>query len=441
MKYSASLLTGLFFVLSLVLLLTPSFLRVSLGNGSLIGEESYYYFDKIFESDAVLDSAFFEWFLYYADAGFLAKVLPLFLGGLCSALFFAILYEMKIDRRSAVLASFAFIFSGLFLSVFTRFTILALVLFLGMLSCYAFLKNKFLGYVVACLLLFVDSIAFAVVLFLLIGFSKDWREHAIAFVIGVLLVLLLANFNYFRSYPFFSTNHALFLLEFGDVFGYSLFVLFFAIIGAYVLFGKRNKDALLLGVVLVSMLFSYIYVVARVLLLPVLCFFAGTGIAYLLAKKWDVSFLKNSVFALIGVVFLFTSILSITYSFEDQPSTELIEALYFAKTSGKEDVILSSADNGIFIKSISKRNVLLDNVGRAESNVSDVLFYSYKLKDVHDVFLEQNITHVLVDEHMREGGIWAHEDQGLLFLLKNDPSFVLVFKKQEISLYKFADLS
>jgi len=70
-------------------------------------------------------------------------------------------------------------------------------------------------------------------------------------------------------------------------------------------------------------------------------------------------------------------------------------------------------------------------------NASKNMFYSRNLEKTKKLFNIYNISHVLIDPQMKSGLVWNSEEEGLLFLFRNNETFKRVYSVSGIEVWAY----
>ena len=95
------------------------------------------------------------------------------------------------------------------------------------------------------------------------------------------------------------------------------------------------------------------------------------------------------------------------------------------------------------IERIARQPAFLDNIRKDVAFnderllIAEEIFSSQRMVETEHALQEQGITHILIDSDMRNGGVWTADEQGILFLLKYSPKFVLVYQNENIEIYRY----
>lgn len=441
-------------------LLTPFVLRSSAGNASLISVYSYAHLSlaqNIVQPDAYPVGGAVGGGFDYIVASLLGlfsplvigRWLPFVLGLLAFSLFLGAFRSLCDDDNEFLIGGLLFLISPLFLVSFTTLQQFSLVLVIVLAALWLVQSaRQWFGASLLLLLPFIDMVGFFVGGAVVLGVSLLFRRaRAVAFMsaVGVVLVVFLDVFGFAARDPLVDGVAGTLFASFGGTFGYSFFILLLALMGIVALWRPVNTviagGAFLFGVFVVS----FSVPVARVVLLPVVVVLAARGVLLLFRRSWAISSGRHIALFLIGLSLLFTLVSTFSALSAAEPSVGRLEALRFLRTVPQDEVVLSSANNGIFIQRIAQRRVLVDEFRNDDVAVFedvDTMFSTVRLRMAADLFAQYGVSHVFIDEEMRSGGVWLSDSSGLLFLMQNNDLFVKVYEKDGFVIYRFlGDLS
>ena len=382
-------------------------------------------------------------------------ILPIILGTLSLGLFYYILKTFKTERNIRIISSLILIISPPFLYAFTNFNYFTVPIFLILLGFYFFIKDKTRFYILSLFisLLLVFFSVFNVIIFLLILFlycikTKRFNWFLIIFVCNLVLMLVL-------NYPLFKYGlpekiglggYALrnLIFDLGGGYGISLFLLFLLFFGFSKLWESKYKNSFFYVFFLLFIMLLFFSLKFVVYFNFFLCFLASLGILKILQKGWESNLVKNLTLLFLICGLLFSGVSFFNENVKTGPSEKLIDALTYLKNSGDEDdVVLSYYDKGYWINSIAGRKNVLDGYFDYAPNVNerlddvDHVFRTRSMDRALEIIDKYNITYILITKDMKEGLVWFRDNEGLLFLLKNNPNFFnLVYDKNDIEIWR-----
>ncbi|MFP4523818.1 MAG: hypothetical protein ACLFO2_00685 [Candidatus Woesearchaeota archaeon] len=447
--------------LAAVFLATPFIVRSAMGNDALVGEASYFHLgvaQNILQPGSYplpdVTPTLFDWFL----AGFLtitspavlSKAVPLVLGLLAAWLFASKAGSLVSDEKERALAGLFFVISPLFIVTFTSLSPFSLALVLG-LAAWRLQDSSRVGSGLLLLsVLFVDAQAFILTTLLMTAYGLlkgSWRGPVATGVLGILVMAALDAFKGFLASEQLALGSAMggFFVSLGADMGYSFFILLLALIGLMARW-SRQRSAVAASLIMVGVfIFSFSDPLTRILMAPVLAILASRGGVELLERQWSVRLVRDVTLFLVALSLLFTLVLTLSEQAEEEPSLAKLEALQFLRTVPEDEVVLSSPENGVFIQRIARRQAFLDHVEMDQHveaerrRAADNIFSAQRLDPAASLLESHGISHVLVDQDMRHGGVWTAEEQGLLFLMEHNDRFVKVYDRKSVAVYRFFD--
>ena len=126
-----------------------------------------------------------------------------------------------------------------------------------------------------------------------------------------------------------------------------------------------------------------------------------------------------------------------------QPDNEIIKSLdWLRHYSEPDEIVFSHYSKGFWINSVAERPVVTDSMleyfPNAEEKFNDSLeiFYSRNLKNTKSLLEKYDINYVWIDNEMKHGLVWEKEQQGLLFLFRNNETFNNIYNNQGIEIWE-----
>ncbi len=398
-----------------LLLLSIPIARVSQNNPAIFGSTHY---DHINEKTILLD-----FLLGFIPQIALSVSFPLILA-IFSLIFFAKLLSRHVkDEHQLYYALIILVLTPTFIGLHSGLHNYQFILFFGLLFALLYDIGSRWYYVPLALLYVVDPL---VALFLTLGLIvitnlKDKKQESLIlsfFLVGMILVshfLLASTFSF--STLSFSFNQL--FSFFNASFGYSLFLLVLGFGGIF--FEKKRA----LPLIVFSL--SLFYEPLRVLALPLLAYYAAISFHKLEKREWTINFIGNLTLVLFICILLFGSSTFIKESIQEQPHAAHVDALLFLEDNGAQAKVLSSSKLSSFITFMTGQQVMS----------SPNYFYSQNYNFIVDQFKKNNIGYILIDKSMKQGTIWQHDEEGLLFLLKYNDNFRKIYENKEVEIYYF----
>jgi len=151
--------------------------------------------------------------------------------------------------------------------------------------------------------------------------------------------------------------------------------------------------------------------------------------------KWEISWIRNLtiLFLLYGLLF---SIVSYTPRLSMAlPNNDIADGLSWLRYNSKEEVIFSDYKNGFWIEYFSGQPVILDPLVYNKSRLDDSRFIlnSRSLKETKLLLNKYNVSYIYIDNTLRQS---IGENKGLLFLLRNNETFKMVYNNSYTQIYE-----
>ncbi len=392
-----------------------------------------------------------------------STLLPILLGLATIVLFYYTLLRLGIGMQVRSYATFILLLSPTYLQVFSVGEDTSLALFVLIAALYCFLMSAKRLFLSISLLLFfllplfgiVFALAGLLALVLTVLFSEKrgfglYKMNII--VIGFVLivttivtrVMLFRGQSLFDLYPLQASGIARAVAEFGIGPGIALFCLILALIGFSVTWKHKLLSFIsLLSVILLfwlSLAYSAKFLILATMVLVV---YAGAGLKQLIGMFWELKLLRN-----LTIVAVLCGILFSTLSFADlqrrvQPDTEHIASLQWMSENTRSGIVLSHYTEGFFVQTIANRTVFDDEKIRSfdesaqKKRFAEEVFASYSLVNTTSMLKEQGISHLYITPVLKKGLVWSKNNEGLLFLLRNNETFRNIYDENGYEIWEF----
>lgn len=445
-------------IFSLLILSILPILRVSFHNSIIPGQEPYYnarmgeqvFKNPTLEEDSLTKESY-HFNIYHFLIGAISKysnltiasmLIPFILGILSPLLLYFILKKLSINKLTRFIAINFFIISTPFIKTFSYSTISSLSTFIILLGIFIYLsENKILSYFSSIIFISLSYVSYnamifsAILILGLIPFYKRKRNFNIllSLILFILFILLKGTLNYssnFWNYIF---------SDFANSFGLSFFMLLLSAIGIYICWRVKKHifSYLMLASLFVLIFYSKDFIP---LLNVIISIFAAYGFTSLLVMKWKVSTLKMITLPIILMSIIFSSLFFVIDISSDKPNKDIIDSLIFLSDKTDKNNILSSQQNSLWIQTLANSNTILDYNEIIPKDINN-LFYTRNLEDAKEYIKSYNITYIYITPEMKRGVIWTKENQGLLFLFRNQEFFTNIYNKNQIEIWKINTLS
>ena len=123
------------------------------------------------------------------------------------------------------------------------------------------------------------------------------------------------------------------------------------------------------------------------------------------------------------------------------PDQPIINSLEWFSTRS-EGIVLSHYENGFWIETVAKKPVFLDPLvayspnPNFKFNQSNEIFYSRNLKATKNLLSNYSISYIWIDKSMKQGKVWTKEEEGLLFLFRNNETFKNIYHSKEVEIWE-----
>lgn len=381
-------------------------------------------------------------------------LIPFLLGILSVILFYLILDKLNLEPLKKVLTIAILIASPAFIYTFSTSNSYALPIFLLLLAFYLFIQEKKLFLILSALLFILLSlfspINSIIAIFLLFSYSinnKPKLKNFYCILPLIILISLLSHLPFYLRYglpqkiTFISSNILInSISDLGGTMGFGVFNLLLIAIGLYVIW-KIKKQLIPYSLLFILILTSFYLSHTNLYLNFIFAILAGHGFLTLLKMKWSIKLIKTltTIILICGLVFSSISYINrISLLPPDKPIINSLE--WFA--SQPPGIVLSHYTNGFWIETIGKKPVLLDPLPsylpspNIRFNHSAKIFYSRNLAKTKALLNSYNISYIWINAAMLQGQVWTKEQQGLLFLFRNNETFKNIYHSKDVEIWK-----
>jgi len=276
--------------------------------------------------------------------------------------------------------------------------------------------------------------------------STNNKKAIYLFVLCLALVLGFYLTQYiilgFPNIPgFISINYLQKLISDFRSNGFSLFSVLLAGLGVIVSWKNKNKYAV--GYILFFVflaLFKFLNI--GIFLSFIISIFAGYALITLFTMHWDLIQVKKFTFFILILGLFLSSVSYLNRSADFPPTNQDILALNWLKENSVPDsVVFSHYKNGFLIQTIAGQTVVMDGNFEyidAEQRFKDSydLFYNRNLQKTRTLLTKYDISYIYINPLMKQGDVWTREEQGLLFLFRNNETFKNIYQNKGFEIWK-----
>lgn len=448
---------------AVIVLLIPFLVRFLFYDNIMIGDESYYHANiarQIIEQNQLIHDSnyvFNPYQLVLASAGyfvgveFASKLIPFLLGMLSALIFYLILKEFKMNIEERLFVLLILIASPAFIYLSVISNTQSVPVFLTLLGTYFLLKKKIV-FTVLSLVSFATAVSFGifnallVIAILLAYLIKEKSKKTI--ILLSIIILISAAFMpvYFQEKAEVLQKEGILqssISDIGALAGIGIFNILLAFIG-FSLIWRKKKEYIFIFLPLLVMLISLFYLRTVVIYLSfVLAVFAGYAFTRIKNMDWEIKIIKRLTVLLIICGLAFSTISYLNRVSNMQPDKEVIKSLDWLKHySEPNEIVFSHYSKGFWINAVAERPVVINKMfeyfpnAKEKFNDSLEIFYSRNLKNTKSLLEKYNIKYIWIDNEMKQGLIWEKEQQGLLFLFRNNETFNNIYNNQGIEIWE-----
>jgi hypothetical protein len=443
--FRSKLFVFLLFMLSLSILSAPIIVRVFSYGKLFMGDTPYYHANIINDilAGEIRYSLFshnaqiYHFILAYLGAFFgvenLSLILPPLMGSIALCLFFILAKKLFRDAKTAAIASLVLLISPAFFYTFLGFSPDIFIMPLMILSVLLLVTDKTPWILLSGAILLMVSMQdpylalFSLLILLVTTIHIKNNARLRSWLIAILAILCIA-YNLFTYAPTFAIPDFRSNLvkesvtDLGGMAGFGVFYLILVASGAIQSWPKKREYSSLyistLLLFLAALLLDKNY---NAYLNLILAYFAAIGLLMMLARKWETSTFKTLTIIILLCGLLFTTL---------GPDPELVSGLRWLD-SQPDGIVLSYHGYSDWISYYSGKTAFI--TARVQDtpnllNLSSEIFYSRDLAKTRMLLTNHKIRYIFIDGPMRNGLVWTRENQGLLFLFRNNEAFRQLYK-------------
>ena len=460
------------FILAVLLLIFPSFIRHAQDNSIMVGEA---YYDlrisnsiiegKLLNFDSLQERTYDVNLYHLILSGlnlFMSPILiylfvPFILGVLSLILFWLILKKFNVEKNVLFFVLFIYVLSPIFLFLFTNLNKYSIVVVLSLASFLMFLSKKPLLSILTLIFIpLIDFSSFIIILLMILIYAflkdklKQWNYLLIISTITTLISIFILNlsvtFEFLIKKPAFGELWT----SFGALIGLSIFTLFLAFLGFASLWKKKRTFLFFNISFIMFLIISMFNDPAKIIFNFFISGLAGYAFYLLISRNWAIITIKKFTILLIFCSLIFSTSVYVNGVTSSQPNKELVDALEFLKyyeapSLFETEVVFSHNSYGFFIEYFANKKSFLDTNSIKDdnydlmNNVSNEIFYSRNLDDTELLLRDNNIQYFLVTDEMKKGFVWKKPDEGLLFLFQSSNKFLKIYEQPGVQIWSYSN--
>ncbi len=420
----------LFLVLSVSLVITLVFyLRMNLESPIIPGKLMYRNYNNGIYSHIIKNIPL--------DHQLSSAVLAIFTAISVVIVFFRILRRLGYTTRQVFFIISIMVFSPAFIFTYVFPNPDSIVLLLVLMGVLFLTKRKLfviLGSIFLVFSSFLNPIA-AFIAVLTAAYFGFQRKKELLLLLIMFIPLLI--FSVIRNLPVISESLALTTLitDFGAVSGLGVFNVILFIAGLLSTWSKKDKYWPAYTITILGMIFSYLTGINAIPYLNlVVCFFGGLGLISLVNTKWEFSVLRNLTILLLLCGLVFSEAAYISRVVQYEPDKYTVDAL---EHLNKSKMMTHYTYTPLVEYYGSKGFPQIDDNFQYEQNITEKVFYSRDYFASIELLNQSNISHIFITDDMKGGLVWEEENQGLLFIFRNNETFSRVYSNKGAEIWKF----
>ncbi len=452
---------GILLIGILILLLVPL-----IRSEPLIGNDAFFFL-RLAKDPGLYDSlsyggrvATYNWglpLLLRINQDILPKALPFILGALSLVLFMCLL--RKFNVKDSALGVLFLAASPPFIYLFTSLNNYFCAVFLSLLGFYLF-SSKYevlqwfglVSFVLLPIFNFPITLITLALLALYIIFHEKEKRKLGFITLAITSLITIIYYGYFLYNagmpqslifsPFgsgFNYKLQTLMSDLGGKFGFGIFSVILAVCGMMALWRYKYRRLFVFFSITLLFVLTLIWPVTIFIFNFYVAILAAYGTVYLLTKGWQSNTIKQFTVIIIICGLLFSAVSHINCMVKSEPDVQVIKAVTFLKKLDP-GVVFSDYNNGFLMNYAQKSNMMDINflfAPKVNERWVDYqqLISTRDLKVAKGIIKKYNLKYIWVDKSMRDK-LWTYDEDGLLFLLKYNPDFVMVYSRGGINIWR-----
>jgi hypothetical protein len=254
-----------------------------------------------------------------------------------------------------------------------------------------------------------------------------------------LFVLLSAAIHFFVPHGIFyvdGSNSSLFS-DFGGLFGLSLFAALLALLGLARSWVKKVELVPAYGAILVLSVLCLWNIAFLLFLAPILLFFAAYACTYFWKRQWSLPFIRFLTLAVLVYGLAFSTIAYIPRVAFLPPEQTVLDSISWLQNHPNYNnvVVLVPPDHGYWFEYGGVTPFVTEHSSVVDRTVAAEIFASRDFKKTEELIRQNKIGLIWISDAMRDGDVWQNEEEGMLFLLKDD-RFIQVYDSDRIEMWR-----
>ncbi|MBS3119726.1 hypothetical protein J4475_02790 [Candidatus Woesearchaeota archaeon] len=448
------LLTALL-ALTFVVVITPLTVRF-IHNPTLPGTEPYYHLNQAGSGLHFLQpyDALLRPFLLAFGPVPGSVVLSVLLAMATTLVAFMLLKELRtLTTQERFLAQLLLIVSPPFLYIFQFPSSHALAVPLYLLSVYIIAKLKnYAPYVSSLVLLptLLLSPLNAWIAVLILVFASIWRRKILSYLVLALALSVVAFYAHvILRLP---TNPELFrqallpnlLSDIGPVYGMGLFTFLLGLAGLFYHFRQKKEFSVTYAAAFVLLALALLFRSPVIVYLNlVLVFFSSSFLLYLIRRSWALPVLKAVTLMTIVSGLIFSPLSYADRVADSEPTAIQVSGFeWLGQFTSGESVVFTYPSYGFWVTYFTGARPVADSfdlsMGNSSSAWSDSqdLFSTRNLDNAASNLGKYGVNYIVATPGMQHGLVWSKEEQGLLFLLRNNETFKNLYNEQDFRIWE-----
>ena len=442
------------FILLALLLLFPLTITITklIINPEIAGYESYYHLLISSREGEISPSPYFlnpYDLILSIHPRTMSLFIPLILTILSGFLLHNLLKKFEIPTNLRNLSILFLLLSPFFIALAIFSSPLSLILFLNLLGITLLLNNKRNPSIIIFLLIPFFGPIHVFFTLMILGIIYLWKiRNTLLHMLSILILSILyyAILILTKKIPDMSnlsiTFFTTFFTELGSYTGFTILNLILVALGLLFLWKRKRTFYLLHVLIAVGMFISIYFEETALYLLIPFQLVAAYAVLKIDEMTWDLKKLKKLSLLLIIIALVFSQLAYSVRLVNTEPIESSIKGLEWLEDEDPGNV-LSHHTRGYWIEAIAKKTPILEGRrlydDKATIEKANTIFYTRNLKKATELLQNLSVEYIFIDRAMKEGLVWKDNDQGLLFLFRNNETFKRLYKTRDVEIWYIKD--
>ncbi len=344
--------------------------------------------------------------------------------------------------------------SPFFLNIFTEFSDISLAVMFLLASLFFMKTGKYMHVIglimfsiTAYLNFYLGVFGWIMLLFLeqrkVQNKMQNSRFYVIKLAAYIIPLIFFFDISKINSYFFQKTALERIFVEFGAYNGIAIATFIMMCIGLYMF---RDENRIINVAFVAAIVISFVHLITGLIIINgIAVYLASKLIIRMIEERWESSVLKQISVILIFCVIVFSGVSFMHEVGSKKSEADLIDGLLWLKDNSASDAAAFTHHKyGYKVKFFAERPILLDTDlaliknSREKYDDSTEIFNSRNLEKTSSLLEKYRIKFIIITDEMKQGLVWNKNEEGLVFVLENNPQFEKVYENSNVDIYEFS---